>query len=124
MDKVSRLPCQEDTKAYIVSTFISFKQYDPKNNLYGKSITLEYNKAQLEHSFELYQQVGDWILFTKSIYPESLTASGEYYNSIAQLSYYKCYNIVNKQWKLYQELADKFPLVVNHLFCEMRGVSK
>jgi hypothetical protein len=122
-DKVRCVPCQEDTKAYIVSTFVGFKKYEPKNNLHSKSITLEYNKAQLEHSFKLYQQIGDWILFAKSMYPESLTASGEYYDSIARLSYYKCYGIV-KQWKLYEELADKFPLVVKHLHDELRGVSK
>jgi hypothetical protein len=124
VDKVRYIPCQEDTKAYIVSTFVGFKKCEPSHNLHGKSITLEYNKAQLEHSFKLYQQVGDWILFSKSMYPESLTASGEYYDSIAQLSYYKCYRIVNRQWRLYEELADKFPLVVKHLHDEMRDVSK
>lgn len=124
IDKVKCIPCQEDTKAYIVSTFVGFKKCEPSHNLHRKSITLEYNKAQLEHSFELYQQIGDWILFIKSMYPESLDASGEYYDSIARLSYYKCYRIVNKQWKLYEELADKFPLVVKHLHDEMRDVSK
>jgi hypothetical protein len=124
VDKVRHIPCEEDTKAYIVSTFVGFKKCEPDHNLYGKSITLEYNKAQLEHSFELYQQVGDWILFTKSMYPESLTASEEYYDSIAQLSYYKCYRIVNKQWQLYKELATKFPIVVKYLRDEMRDVSK
>ncbi len=124
VDKVKCIPCQEDTKAYIVSTFVGFKKCEPNQNLYGKSITLEYNKAQLEHSFELYQQIGDWILFIKSMYPESLNVSGEYYDSIARLSYYKCYRIVNKQWRLYEELADKFPLVVKCLHAEMRDVSK
>ena len=123
-EKVQNIPCHEDTKAYIVSTFVGFKRTVPgseasSKDLSDKSITIEYIQAQEERSFERYQQLGDWILFNNAMFPESLVVSDEYYSSIARLSYYKCYQIVNREWKLYEELADNFPTVVRHLHVEM-----
>jgi hypothetical protein len=38
-------------------------------------------------------------------------ASKDYYDTIARLSYYSCYKIINKQWRLFEELADNFPVI-------------
>jgi len=40
--------------------------------------------------------------------PGHLRDAGDYYENIARLSYYSCYKMVNRQWVLYQELADQF----------------
>ena len=124
IQKMQDAPCQEATKAYIVNTFVGFKRTQSGNefnalDLSDKSITIEYHRAQMESNFERYQQIGDWILFSSAMFPESFVVSSDYYDSIARLSYYKCYQIVNKQWKLFEELADNFPNVVKHLHAEM-----
>jgi hypothetical protein len=119
IEKVNSVPCQEDTRAYIVSIFVGFYASDHKD--FSKdSLTLEYAKAQSEYNFELFQQIADWILFVKTMYPKSLVVSNEYYDTLARLSYYKCYRILDRQWKLFEELADRFPIVVKHLRAEMK----
>ena len=112
-EKVKNVPCEKETKAYLISTFTNFKQ--TTGDFSKDSVTLKYIQAQSEYNFELYQQIADWILFIKATFPKAQNASDDYYNTIAQLSYYKCYKMLNGEWKLFEELADRFPVVVKHL---------
>ena len=104
----SDLHCHRDTKAYIVSIYVKYKSSDL--DLSKHSISLEFAQARLKHDFFTYQNLGDWIFFSNTIAPAHLRfASKEYYDTIARLSYYSCYKLINKQWKLFEELADNFP---------------
>lgn len=98
------------TKAYITHMFSS------KHNIIypHDSLTIIYAEAKSKQRFDLYQNVADWILFIKTFYPENLqNASQEYYNTLAQDSYYKCYKLI--KWELFQEISDKFPELINSL---------
>jgi len=102
--------CHSDTKAYILGIYGKYKTID--FDLSKDSVTLLFSQAQDKKDFFIYQNLGDWIFYTKSIFPEYLKeASEEYYNNIARLSYYNCYRIM-KTWKVYEQLADEFPLLV------------
>lgn len=82
----------------------------------NESITLIFARAKSEHNFKLYQDIADWLFFAKSFYPEHLNcASPEYYNTIAQMSYYKCYLMINRQWILFEELSDRFAHLTNYV---------
>lgn len=102
------LPCREDTKAYIIGIFSDF-QRSAKNDLSKNSITLIFAKARFNHDFSIYQNLGDWLFFSRVFFPEHLSnASEDYYTSIGQISYYSCYRLLNRQWLLYEELSDQF----------------
>lgn len=105
--KLENLKCDDDTKAYIVSVLSKYK-----NSLgdYSKdSLTLLYAEAKFKQDFYTFQNIGDWLFFCNTLYPEHLSnASMDYYHSIGQLSYYSCYKLINKQWKLYEKMADEF----------------
>lgn len=102
--------CQDSTKAYITRVL---SHYAWENDLSQHSLTLTYHQARQESKFELFQRVADWILFSKITFPTSLqNASEDYYNALAQNSYYTCYRLINRQWILYEELADLFPSLV------------
>lgn len=104
----SHINCTKETRAYIKGIFIDYLKSN--KDLSKNSITIFYYKAKLNYNFAMFQQLGDWLFWVKSIYPEHLSdASPDFYNSIAQNSYYKCHLILNKQWHLYAELADRFP---------------
>lgn len=104
--KLQELDCEDILKAYIVSIFSKYKS--PEGDLSKQSITIEYTLAKFERDFSRFQNIGDWLFFTNTLYPESLNhASKEYYDSVAQMSYYSCYKIV-RNWKLYEQLADRF----------------
>jgi hypothetical protein len=80
--------------------------------------TLLFCQAHEKQDFSIYQNLGDWLFYTKSMFPASLkNASENYYNNIAQLSYYNCYRIV-KGWKVYEELADQYV----HLIRSIRNI--
>jgi hypothetical protein len=101
------LDCHQDTRAYIVGIFGSYKSanYDFSK----QSITTLFSQAREKHSFADYQRLADWLFFVASIAPDSLKyASKDYYNTIGRLSYYSCYKLINKEWKLYEELSDNW----------------
>jgi len=107
---LSDIDCQRDTRAYIISIYDKYKSntFDLSKN----SITLLYAEAKLQHNFSIYQNIGDWIFFSNTFAPNHLKySSKEYYDIIAQSSYYSCYLLINKQWKLFEELADNFKLI-------------
>lgn len=105
--ELEELECDTNTKAYIISIFTKYKHntFD-----YSKdSITLLFADARFNHDFFKYQNVADWLFYSFSMYPEHLrAASPEYYKSVGQLSYYSCYRLMNKKWKLFEDLADRF----------------
>jgi len=107
-DKTIDIPdCHRNTKSYIIGVF---SKPNIDQDLSKISITIEYAEANIEHNFQRLQQLGDQLLFIQSIYPTLLkNASSNYYNDIAQCSYYRCYKLLNKQWVLFEELADRFP---------------
>ena len=101
------LECQQDTKAYIVSIYGKYKSAE--FDLSKDSVTLLFAQARRKQDFLAYQNLGDWIFFVKTIAPQHLKfASKEYYDTVARLSYYSCYKLINRQWKLFEELADDF----------------
>lgn len=111
--KIERLPCQRDTKAYILGVFSSPTKTSDFSN---ESITIVYSRAKEEYKMELFQALADWIMFAQTIFPESLNgATPEYYQTIAQLSYYRCYKMINKQWALFEELADNLPRLIKEM---------
>ena len=123
------IECQYDTKAYIISIYGKYKSAE--FDLSKDSITLRFAQARNKHDFLTYQNLGDLIFFANTIAPNHLQfASKEYYDTIARISYYSCYKLINKQWKLFEELSDNFivlekqvknklePLLVKYWTCE------
>lgn len=116
MDKVTNffeeilkdIKCQQDTKAYIVGIYGKFKSAN--FDLSKDSITVAFSQARSKQDFLIYQNLGDWIFFANTVAPNHLQfASKDYYDTVARLSYYSCYRLINRQWKLFEELADSFP---------------
>jgi len=100
--------CHPDTRAYIVSIYSKYQTAEL--DLSNDSVTLLFAQARDKHDFSTYQNLGDWIFFTNTIASgPPLHASKDYYDTIARLSYYSCYKLINKQWKLFEELADNYP---------------
>jgi hypothetical protein len=105
-EELKHLNCSEETRAYIISIFSKYRFNN--NDLSKQSITVEYSIAKLENNFNRLQNLGDWLFYTNTLYPESLRhASKDYYHSVGQMSYYSCYKIV-RDWRLYEQLADRF----------------
>lgn len=103
-EKLQDLDCPDLTKSYIVSIFVRYKSAN--EDLSTKSLTLEYVDAKNTRNFQKFQNIGDWVFFSSSYFPESIPVSKEYYYSLGQLSYYSCFKIV-KNWNIYEQLADR-----------------
>lgn len=107
------LNCQEDTKSYIVGIYKKYRtaEFDFSQD----SITFMFSQARNNNNFLSYQNLGDWLFYTKSLFPDfQKNASEEYYNTIAQLSYYNCYKII-RSWRLYEELADQYIVLTENI---------
>lgn len=107
LDDAIKLPnCEEITRSYIISIFASISTEKDFSN---KSLTFALKDAHDSMSFNSFRELGDWLFFTKSMFPKSLKgADPAYYDSIARTSYYRCFLLLNRQWLLYEELADQF----------------
>jgi hypothetical protein len=116
------LECQRDTKAYIINIYVKYRtaQFD----LSKDSVTLLFAQARSKQDFLSYQNLGDWIFFSNTIAPAHLKfASKDYYDTIARLSYFSCYKLINKQWKLFEELSDNFLLLENQVKNKLNSIS-
>lgn len=112
--------CQRDTKAYIISIYAKYKTSE--FDLSKDSVTLLFAQARSKQDFLTFQNLGDWIFFANTIAPNHLQfASKDYYDTVARLSYYSCYKLINRQWKLFEEIADNF-LVLEREVKEKLGV--
>lgn len=113
-ETLSDLTCQQDTKAYIISIF---NKYQASDCDYSKhSVTALFAQARNNHDFLTYQNLGDWIFFINTLAPQHFSsASKDYYDTVARLSYYSCYRLINRQWKLFEELADNLIILENEI---------
>lgn len=104
-DEILRdLPCANLTQVYISGIFAKYK--NSHFDLSKESLTFKYFNARDKKDFSTFQNIGDWIFFINSWAPQH-ASNKEYYDTLAQLSYYSCYKLINKQWKLFEELADQ-----------------
>lgn len=114
------LECQSDTKAYIIGIFGKYKSSE--FDLSKDSVTVLFSQARTKQDFSSYQNLGDWIFFANTIAPNHLRfASKDYYDTVARLSYYSCYRLINKQWKLFEELSDNFLILENQVKNKLTG---
>jgi hypothetical protein len=106
-DLLNDLKCQRDTRAYIIGIYGKYKSAE--NDLSKYSITELFSQARAKQDFLTYQTLADWIFFSNTIAPQHLKfASKDYYDTIARISYSTCYRLINRQWKLFEELSDNF----------------
>lgn len=106
------LPCRYDTKSYIISIYDKYKKNE--YNLSKDSITILYSLAKEKQDFAMFQNIGDWIFFCKTLYPQYLNnASEDYYRVIGRLSYNSCYRLIQRKWKLFEEMSDNFIILEN-----------
>jgi len=113
-DLFQDLPCEENTRAYIINLFTQYRsaQFD----LSKESIGLAFLTARNKNDFLLYQTIGDWVFFASSLYPESLRhANQDYYFDLGRLSYFSCYRLLNRSWQSYERLADSFIPLSRHI---------
>jgi hypothetical protein len=103
----------KETRAYIYSIFKGFLYAD--GDLSKKSITLVYADARESRDFAKLQGLADWIFLVRTSFPQSLRASEEYYDTVARCSYYRCYVILDRKWPCFEEMADRFPSLVEKL---------
>ena len=117
---LNNLHCLPETKAYLINIFSNYRLSE---NLSDKSITIEFAKAREQRNFIIYQNLGDFIFYSQTLFPSYLNnASKDYYNTIARLSYYSCYKIVNGQMKIYEELADNFIYLENQVKKNLKDI--
>lgn len=107
-ESLQDLKINDITRAYVVGVFASFRTSKP--DLSNHSITLLFAQARQNNSFLEYQKIGDWIFWSSVWAREHLnSASFDYYQSVGQISYYSCYRLLQRQLKVFEELADRFP---------------
>jgi hypothetical protein len=110
--ELSVLKCDPVVRAYIVGVLSDFKT--AKIDYSQESITTVYSEASLNNSFLKFQSVADWLFLCSSLYPEHLNgASIDYYYAVGQVSYYRCYKLLNKKLKVYEALSDCFISLAN-----------
>ncbi len=115
------LPCDPKTRAYIVSIFTKYKTSE--FDMSDRSITMIFNEARMKHDFLTYQSLGDWLFFCRVEFPDHLCyASDDYYVSIGRLSYYACYRLINRQWQLFERLADEFEVLEEETRKRITGI--
>jgi hypothetical protein len=106
-DELEELPCDANTKAYIITIFAKYRT--SAFDLSKQSITLHYAEAKTKQDFAMFQTIADWLFWCNSVWPEHLNdASMDYYYTVGQLSYHACYKLIKRSWPVYDEMAQSF----------------
>ena len=115
------LECQRDTRAYIVSIYGKYKSSE--FDLSKDSVTIQLAQARSKQDFLAYQNLADWIFFSNTMAPDHLKfASKDYYDTVARMSYYSCYRLINRQWKLFEELSDNLLVLEDQVKRKCDGI--
>jgi len=101
-----------DARAYLVSLFSSMKS--AHNDMSRESIVLAFSEARLTGQFAKYQRIGDWVMWGMSFTPESFETK-ELIIDLGRLSYYACWRMTNKEWRVYEELANDLPRITTSI---------
>ena len=101
--QLERVECDSFARAYLSNLLAR------PVDLSDCSLSIVFLEAKQRQDFEQFQNLGDYLFFAKSCYPEALSgASEEYYQSLARLSYYSCFRLINRKMFVYEYLADEF----------------
>jgi len=117
-DLFRQLTSQIKTETRELGPYIEgvLSQYIHAQDDYSKdSVTLRFIQAQAQMNFAGYQKLGDWIFFLSSVFPEAAQQHKTVYSMIGQSCYKKCFILLNKEWVLYEELADNFVPLSNQI---------
>lgn len=98
-DALCEINCSSAAKSYIVNVL-------SKPTLHDCSMVIKFHNARTTGRFHLFQEIGDETLFVCSLFE---TKNKDVELTMARLSYYACYRIMQKKWPLYEELADQLP---------------
>lgn len=115
IDALSDLTCSEDAKAYIVGVLSKSAALDI--DIGKESVVLAYIDAKEKYSFSSFQKLGDWSLWINSMY---VPKDAGVVQTFGRLSYYTCHRMTKGKWKVYEELADELPTIVNGIRCKLR----
>jgi hypothetical protein len=109
-DRLKGLPHSPEVVAYVVGV-LGKRRWDGED-LSNRSLLLTYQAATLVNDFVGFQRIGDWVLFVGSVHPSHFNGVHDFVENIGRLSYNRCFRLMGKQWRLYQELADELPSLV------------
>lgn len=73
-----------ETSAYIKSTMKKYIRAD--KDFSTQSLVLLWFDAKRNSSFEKFQDIGDWVLFTSVLFPGTIRCDMEFYQSIGRLT--------------------------------------
>lgn len=118
MELFEDLECQPDTRSYITGVFYKFRH--SREDLSKHNLTLLFAQAHEKQNFLIYQNLADYLFFKNSYFDEY---NKNYYDNLARLSYLSCYRLIQKKWKLFEELADNlvhFEKEIKNKFISLR----
>lgn len=116
-DRLRTMKCGDDTRAYVIGVLSKYKK--SIDDMSEESIVLQYMEAQRCGAFERFQRIGDWVLFSTTIHPESIASNRDVALTFGRLSYHRCHRLVQGTWPVYEELADDLPRIAAAARCKL-----
>lgn len=117
-ERLQDLRCREDTRAYVTGVLAGFRL---DGDMSRQSVVLAYADAREKGDFAAFQRIGDWVLWVDAMHPHFIKDNREVIETIGRLSYYTCHRIMQRQWVLYEELADDLPRIAHGVRCKLEG---
>jgi hypothetical protein len=109
-ERLTGVPCRPDTLAYVVGLMTTIDS-KPNVSLVTGSIVLAFAEARSIPTFDRFQRIGDHVLWVTTMCPAFFAGNEDVSETIGRLSYQTCHRLMNRQWPLYEELADDLPTI-------------
>lgn len=111
--------CSADTRAYIAGVLTDFKSAEVMLNP-TTSLVVSMAHARCSGDFAAFQRLGDHVLWLGSFCPESI-GDRELTETIGRSAYFTCYQLLDRRWRCYEELADTLPSIINDVRSRCRS---
>lgn len=111
-DVLIELPGSSELRAYVVGVLNKYVG-SSIDDLSKTSVVFAFAEAKNAgpDAFAKYQQLGDWVLWINSFAPAAVKPNVAIVEMMGRQSYDACYRLMQRQWKIYEELADRLPAV-------------
>jgi hypothetical protein len=106
--QLENLKCSDAVRAYTIGVLTKLP-----HDMSDESIVLAFQSASQNSSFEKFQKIGDWTLWSLTFAPHPVDSQRALIEYVGKQSYYSCHRILRGQWILYEELANGLTTIVS-----------
>ena len=111
VERLASIKRSPELQAYVAGVLIKFVASPIV--LQHDSVVLAFADAKMTGDFVRFQELGDWVLWARSILPT--VDNVDVIETLGRQSYEACHRLLGRQWRVYEELSQDLPTIARQV---------